>query len=294
MSRYTYPSFEDAYNAHCHAKSMDPLITILPEGNKAFWLGKKNAKKVLLYIHGGGFAFPGASLHLNFYESVINTPGVVGGDFAVCLVTYTLTPKALYPQQLVEGVGAMRHLLESYPPGNILLAGDSAGGNLAIAILSHIMHPHPSIKPLELTDSLGGLMLMSPWCSFRTAYNSYTLNADKDLMTANLLDRLSKLYVGPLQYDNPRPDYYIEAGRAPAEWWIGSRVRETLVLLGEDEILRDSVIEWAKTYQSVNNNAEIIIGRGEFHDHALYGPVLLDYNHTDTARALKKWIAEII
>jgi acetyl esterase/lipase len=51
-------------------------------------------------------------------------------------------------------------------PENIIIYGDSGGGNLAAALTSHLLHSHPStttpINPIILTAHLRGLILQSP------------------------------------------------------------------------------------------------------------------------------------
>jgi acetyl esterase/lipase len=58
-------------------------------------------------------------------------------------------------------------------PYDILISGGSAGGNLAVAVLSHIPHPHPDVAPIKLQQPLLGTMLYSPWVSFKTDYSSF-------------------------------------------------------------------------------------------------------------------------
>ena len=125
------------------------MIVDLPDGNKGLWMGRTTSKKIVLCLHGGGFAMPGSNLHLTFSQSILDTFEKIGTDVAIFFVTYTPTPCAIYPQQLVEAVGAMHYLLESRLSENILLAGDSAGGKLALAILSLT----PCIRTLPLDQS---------------------------------------------------------------------------------------------------------------------------------------------
>lgn len=237
---------------------------------------------------------PLCSLHLDFYQSVIDTVGLRGKNLAILFVTYTLTPRARFPQQLVECVGTIQYVLKSYLAGNIILAGDSAGGNLALAVLSHIMHPNPSITPIKLKSPLGGMMLMSPWCSFKTDYESFQTNAKKDMMTAKVLIDLSNSYAGHVQSRGDTHDNYIEPIKASTEWWAGAHVKRVLVIVGGDEILKDSISEWAAKFKSGNIGTQIIVGHRECHDQALYGPAMLDFAEIDTTKALKRWIEETL
>ena len=156
------------------------------------------------------------------------------------------------------------------------------------------MHPHPSIRSIELKGALRGIALLSPWCSFRTDYASYSSNACKDTVTAYILNKWAELYVGPAQKHNTSLDYYIEPESAPAEWWAGAKVHHTLLTLGGDDILKDSIAEWAEKFKSSNSNTRIVLGPDECHDYALNSPRLLNHAEQDTARAMKQWMEAVV
>jgi acetyl esterase/lipase len=55
---YINPSTAKSYEAACKAQKITPQTIDLPNGTKANWIGKKDAKNVLIYYHGGGFVLP--------------------------------------------------------------------------------------------------------------------------------------------------------------------------------------------------------------------------------------------
>lgn len=86
---------------------------------------------VLLYLHGGGYvvgsARTGASLAAQLARRI--------GARAVSL-DYRLAPEHPYPAALHDGLAAYRELLDAgIPPEHLVVAGDSAGGGLAVATL---------------------------------------------------------------------------------------------------------------------------------------------------------------
>lgn len=118
-----------------------------------------------------------------------------------------------------------------------MLAGDSAGANLVLGILSHLSHPHPSVAPLEISAPLRGIILLGPWTSFdNEGWESVKYNKYKDVVSAACADLWSSNFLG----GKPR-DQYNEPIAAGAEWWRGLKAEEVLVVAGGDEILLDSI-----------------------------------------------------
>lgn len=110
-----------------------------------------------------------------------------------------LAPTSPYPRQLQQAASLLNHVLHklNYSPSSILLSGDSAGANLAVALLSHIAHPHPSrmveIPRIELKGGDGkggklkGLLLTSPWVSFDITAKSFRENEWKDVVSVSFI-----------------------------------------------------------------------------------------------------------
>ena len=92
---------------------------------------------LIFFVHGGGWAFMNLATHERFMRVLANEAGktVVG-------VHYRLAPENPYPAGLHDVVSALRTVLSSraalgLPAGAVVIAGDSAGGNLAMATMLH-------------------------------------------------------------------------------------------------------------------------------------------------------------
>ena len=163
------------------------------------------------------------------------------------MLAYTLAPHRTYPGQLQQAVNLLSHLLneEGLSPENIAIGGDSAGANLCLGILSHILHPHPLIPPLKLSEgkSLAAVILMCPWVSFdMKRWASVRRNALKDCLSIPMNDDWSASFLGGAPIDAYNEPLCLSADDP---WWQGlDRVVENvLILAGEDEILLDSILE---------------------------------------------------
>lgn len=156
---------------------------------------------------------------------------------------YSLTPYGTYPTQLRQAVEALRYIVTETgrSPSNVIVGGDSAGGNLALATLLHLSHPHPTIDPLPLSAPLAGVFGFAPWINFSADWPSMTENAYKDLITPDCLARWSAAYT-----DGKPSDSWSEPDKAPAAWWGDAKTERILILAGGDEILLSSIEAFAQ------------------------------------------------
>lgn len=125
-----------------------------------------------------------------------------------------------------------------------MLAGDSAGGNLALGVLSHLSHPHPEISRLELKENLRGAVLISPWVSFDTSVDSMTQNERKDFLTAGSIGPWVAAFLS-----GAPTDPWNQPLMASPEWWEQLKVDEVLINAGADEIMIDDIRAFAKRFK---------------------------------------------
>lgn len=100
------------------------------------WLIPDNSPKdkVLLYLHGGGFIFAASTLHYDMVAHLAKMMGV-----RALMVDYRLAPKHPFPAALDDCVSAYQWLLtQGFSSENIVIAGDSAGGNLTLTTVMHL------------------------------------------------------------------------------------------------------------------------------------------------------------
>lgn len=100
---------------------------VRPEGNS-------EDLPVILYYHGGGWVLGNAGTHDRLVREL-----AVGVNAAVVFVNYTPSPEACFPKPLDEAFAATQYIIEhgkefNLDPGRLALAGDSVGGNMAIAV----------------------------------------------------------------------------------------------------------------------------------------------------------------
>src|SRR6266436_5198757 len=99
----------------------------------AEWLRPPGAMagRVVLYLHGGGYVIGSPRSHRHLAAAI-----ATAGQAAALLLDYRLAPEHPYPAAVDDAAAAYRWLLDQgIAPGQIVIAGDSAGGGLTVATL---------------------------------------------------------------------------------------------------------------------------------------------------------------
>ncbi|KAJ4356585.1 uncharacterized protein N0V89_004620 [Didymosphaeria variabile] len=294
---YTRVPTTETYLNFCKDNGIAPESVTLSSGTQAHWLGNKNAKRVLLWFHGGGYVVAATPGHFQYLVDMKDTLNAQGSDTAVLFLAYGLAPENIYPTQLTQAVEVLRYLVQTTGriPSDISIGGDSAGGNLCLGLLSHLAHPHPEIPALHLPTKLHAALLLSPWCSFNTHTRAYETNAEKDCFDRRALERWSSAFLGN---DSPfAGDFYSEPVTAPSSWWEGtaSVIGEVLVWAGGNEILLDGIEEWAKRFTKSfgkhGGRVNVVVTPKAAHMEPLL-ELLLGYkgdSGTGSAKVVKDW-----
>ena len=308
------PSFLDSYRSYCSNHYIEAPVVPIPDTKASgFWLGDpRKAKFFSLYVHGGGYVIPGSPNSIAFVNQLVKWSN---DKLAVFCVAYTLTPEAEYPLALSQCVEGLRYML-SLPqvnPSSTLLTGDSAGGAIVLAILSHISsHPHPNadvVKPLELGDGerLKAAILINPFISGDGArYKSIRTFKNRDNFNKSTANAwLSMYYGGKLGYDK---DMYVCPAHADASWWKETKVEQILCTAGEEEALRDSIVDWAGKYRegvegggrktTAGEVVKLVIGEKETHIMPVLAPYeekkLDELGEKATEGAIRNFIKETL
>lgn len=148
--------------------------------------------RVLLFLHGGAYVIGGPASHGALTAQLVHAAGAEG-----YLVDYRLAPEHPFPAAHQDALAAYRWLLGHYPPEQIVIGGDSAGGNLTLATAQAIRDsglPAPA-----------GLMLLSPWLDLTHSGASATERAARDPMLRSAwTGACARLYAGEVPLHDPR------------------------------------------------------------------------------------------
>ena len=118
--------------------------------------------KIILQLHGGGYI----GAFKNIYRTMAGLYGEVSHGASVLTPDYRVGPEYKHPAALVDAVAAYDWILEQgYTEDRIILAGDSAGGGLAMA-LCHCLKDNDRKLPRAV-------VAMSPWTDLLSTGSSY-------------------------------------------------------------------------------------------------------------------------
>ena len=138
-----------------------------------------NTEKIILQLHGGGYV--GAMR--NAYRMFAGLYSEVSRGMAVLTPDYRVAPENPYPAALEDAFAAYCYLLEEgWFADQIIVAGDSAGGGLAMA-LCHYLKDHGKSLPC-------GIVAMSPWTDLTASGESYDTNYERDPLFGKTRDSL--------------------------------------------------------------------------------------------------------
>ncbi|KAK8197543.1 Alpha/Beta hydrolase protein [Phyllosticta capitalensis] len=304
------PETIEPYTKWCKEAKVSPAIEMLADGTSASWIGSKQAKTILLYFHGGGYNLPPGAGHFQLCEALVrefdknhNVDPHSEGDFAALSLHMDLAPFHTYPRQLSQAVALFNHVRTSLevPPERIFMAGDSAGGNLVLQLLSHVLHRHPDEASVPAAvwnegDCFKGAILICPWTDpFKVDYPAMTSGVNRDCIAPVGLKRWAMATLG----DAPT-DAYILPLSAPSGWWkgIGSVVKNVLQVGGRGDVLIDSQEIFAKQLKEQwdgQGSFDVFVDDLETHISCINDPPLgVSPQEISTHVKIREWVKEKI
>lgn len=204
-------------------------------GMKAAWVRPHRGhdrRHAILYCHGGGYT----SGNLGYSRPIASKLANVTG-YEVLAFEYRLAPEHPYPAAVEDAMKAWDYLMYlGYGARDVVVAGDSAGGNLAL-VLTHQLKAMGRRLPASL-------ILMSPWTDMTASGKSYQERADLDpsltreyiqAVTAAYAkgEDLTSPYLSPLFGDfKGFPPVLIQAGTNEILLSDSVRLRDRLVASG--------------------------------------------------------------
>jgi monoterpene epsilon-lactone hydrolase len=201
----------------------------------------------VLYFHGGAYVLGSAAAYRNFVGQIAARARV-----AIFIADYGLAPERPFPAAVNETVAVYRGLAAS-GLSKLAIAGDSAGGGLALALLQFVTS---AAKDWTVPKPLAAVV-MSPWTDLALTGESIEARAKYDpMLTRDALSQADQLYLGNEDRLNPKasPLYGEVTGLPPV-----------LFHVGEDEILLDDSRRFANRIEAAGGIAQLHIWEGMTH-----------------------------
>ena len=217
--------------------------------------------RCVLYLHGGAWCLGSPRTHRRLVADLASGAGV-----RAVSVDYRLAPEHPYPAGLDDSVAAYRWLLERrVDPSRIVVAGDSAGGNLAAALLLRLRD--------EGIPLPAGAVLLSPATDLALTGPSHVTRKEVDPFFAKVGPvRFVEDYVG--SHDVRAPcisPLYADLGGLPP----------MLIHVGDHEVLLDDSVRFAERATAAGVDARLVVWPGMFHVFQTFAPFLPEARRAD-------------
>ena len=205
-----------------------------------------NPQYVILYAHGGGYTCGGLG-----YARILAAKLAVATGFSVVSFEYRLAPEHKYPAPLEDGMKIWNYLMDKgYSSDKVLLAGDSAGGNLVLCMTMKL------IKEELLSPK--GLILFSPWTDMTATAKSYEKYKEKDpILTKEYIEGVRDAFIG-------EDADYADSKYSPLYGDFTS-FPPTLIMVGRNELLLDDSVQLQKKIRNAGGEAIIDIEKDGWH-----------------------------
>ncbi len=214
----------------------------------AEWVSVNRAhmkKYVILHCHGGGYS-TGSSL----YARTLTTKLAASTSMDVLCFDYRLAPENPYPAAVEDVMEVWNYLmLLGYGARDVIVTGDSAGGNLALALLLQLKQQERLLPR--------GVALMSPWTDLTSSGKSFEDKAELDpVLNRDYIDRMVAAYAEGRELENPliSPLFGDFAGFPPV-----------YIQVGENEILLSDAKRLYKRLLEAGVSARLEIFDGMWH-----------------------------
>ncbi len=219
-------------------------------------------KHVILYLHGGGYS-TGSSL----YARTLTSKLAASTSMDVLAFDYRLAPEHPYPAAIEDALKAWDYLMYlGYGARDVILAGDSAGGNLALTLVLKLKEQERLLPR--------GLVLMSPWTDMTASGKSYQTKANVDpVLDQEYMNRIIEAYVGDMDLNHPMlSPLFADLHDFPP----------TYIQVGENEILLSDSLRLHKEMVSANVSVKIERFPGMWHVFQM-SPIKTAYEAMDKA-----------
>lgn len=202
-------------------------------------------KYVILYCHGGGY-----STGSMVYARTLTTKLAESTSMDVFCFNYRLAPEFPYPAACEDAMAAWDHLMQfGYGARDVIVAGDSAGGNLALSLVLRLK-AQGRLLPR-------GLVLLSPWTDLTASGKSYTAKAGLDpVLDPEYLQRMTGNYAQGRDLSDPliSPLFGDFEGFPPV-----------YIQVGDNEMLLSDAVNLHKKLVKANVPVKIDVYKGMWH-----------------------------
>lgn len=248
-SRQIVARIMDTFGPSLAGAEVVPVDTTAPDGGRVVgeWvragISEESTAQAIYYVHGSGYALCSPRTHRRLTAWLSRLTGL-----PVFSIDYRLAPRHRFPTAADDVRRGWHWLTEAsgLSPDQVVIAGDSAGGHLAVDLLLQPDVRHPA-----------GLVLLSPLAdlTFELARTRERLRHDPAIRSRDAA-RLIELYCTGVEPDHPRLRLDVSGGRS---------LPPTLIQAGGAEMLAADAIALADDLRASGTPCELQIWPDQVH-----------------------------
>ena len=294
-------------------KTWMTATSVTPIPIPGYWMHKKGSatavaappgpgEKVVYNMHGGAYirlsAHPKNPLAaiprgiLEHVESVHRT-------FSIEYRLSSTTPDPIanpFPAALLDALAGYNYLVNDvgFSPSDILFCGDSAGGNLALALARYLIE-HKDLHNIPAPP--GALILLSPWGDISESHD-YPGSSSHTFIDSDYIDLAlsypKDAFLGTLGRDAAAQNTYISPASLHPSMSISFKgFPKTFIVAGGAEVLLDQIITLKERMLKDlgEENVKYSEAKDAMHDHLAL--TWLEPERRDTYMELAKWVRTI-
>ncbi len=217
-----------------------------------FWIAAPDVSKnkVILFLHGGGFRATKSEDYVDFLGKLSKA-----SEIPILSVDYRLAPENPFPAALEDSLAVYDWLQTTadYPSSNIIIAGMSSGGTLALAMLIYLRDHFLKLPAAAIC--------FSPITDFTLTAKSLDVNNGKDWYAKEVLYKIREDYATNQDIKHPliSPLYADLHGLPPI-----------LIQIGDNELLLDDSINFVQKAENSGVPVKLELWKGMIHNWSLF------------------------
>ena len=259
----------------------------------------RKGEKVVYHLHGGAFILQSAN--------PLDPTAVIGKGLLkysetvlrVLSVEYRRSSHkpfeiaSPFPAALLDAIAGYNYLVSTlgFSPSDIVLVGDSAGGNLALALIRYLTE-HQGSPGVQLPGPPGHLVLLSPWADLSKSHETPGSSAIKNRTSdyIRLTDYARMALLGPHKWDFLETNRYISPASLQASRVSFKDFPRTFIVAGCAEILYDQIVTLKDRMikDLGEGKVQFYEAPGAIHDYLIFN--WSEPERSQTLKAISEWL----
>lgn len=222
------------------------------------------ANEVLYFLHGGGFSFGTPANYRHFLSRLCQRAHIA----QAWVPDYRLVPEKPFPAGLEDVVQVWKEMIQHHDPANIVLGGDSAGGNLSLALCMACKQ-----QGLPLPKRV---YLSSPWLDVTLAIDDTRPEVSDAFLGRDEIKArqwIKSMFADPYATTHDRKNPLISPVLGDL-----SGLPPIYVQVSEDELFMPDSLLLIRRAREMSLSCEVDVWKEMFHDFPIFAPRMKEAN----------------